>query len=184
MVWACDDTCEEPTSTPTPTPEPSNGDDGGDGSPGEAPVCGAAVPGAPTLLSVTPSTSVDLVWTAVSSATHYTIVYGPGSGNYIHGVPNTGNVTSFNVGGVGTGAGYCFAVRAVNDCAPGDLSNEICVGGVLGAATGQVLGATTLAETGSSTDELFQIFFIIGCGCLSLGLRNYTVAKVSSRRKA
>lgn len=131
------------------------------------------MPDAPTLLSVTPSTSVDLNWTAVSSATHYTIVYGESSGDYQYGVDNTGNVTTFNIGGLDPAKDYCFAVRAVNDCAPGELSNEICTGGV----GGQVLGATTLGATGNSVDELMQILFIIGSVCLSLGLKIFLPAK-------
>jgi len=107
-----------------------------------------------------------LAWTAVSPVTHYSISYGLSSGNYIYGVSNTGNVTSFTVGGLDSGAGYCFAVRAVHDCAPSGLSNEICTGEVLG----QVLGVTTLADTGSFTNELFYILFIIGSVCLSLHL--------------
>ena len=116
---------------------------------------------------------MELVWTAVDLATHYSIVYGPSSGNYIYGVDNTGNTTSFTVGGLDPASDYCFAVRAVHDCAPSELSNEICTGEVLG----QVLGATTLGDTGSLIDELFQILFIIGSVCLSLGLRAYLPTK-------
>lgn len=161
-----------PTPTPTPTPPPS--EDSGNGEPGEPAGCGAEVPPAPTLLSVTPSSSADLVWTAVSPVTHYAISYGPSSGNYLYGVPNTGNVTAFNVGGLDPAVDYCFAVRAVNDCAPSDLSNEICLGQA--QPRGQVLGASTMADTGTG-DDLFRIFFIIGSVCLSLALRNYLPLK-------
>lgn len=45
---------------------------------------------------------------------------------------------------------------------------------VLGVAEGEVLGVTTLADTGSLMDDLFQILFIIGSVCLSLGLREHS----------
>lgn len=154
-----------PTPTPTPPPEVPPPSDGG-GPPG-APVCGASVPNAPTLLSVTSSGTgqVDLSWTDVDPASHYSIAYGLSSGDYIYGVPNTGDVTSFTVGGLDPAADYCFAVRAVHDCAPSALSNEICTG-----VPGRVLGVTTLADTGSLNDEIIRILFIMGSVCLSSGL--------------
>lgn len=170
-----------PTLTPTPTLEPiptatptSPPAIGGPPGPAVAPICGAAVPSAPKLIRATRTRSdqVELVWTAVSLATHYSLSYGLSSGDYLYGVDNTGKVTAFTVGNLDPGASYCFALRAVNDCAPSELSNEICTGVVLGAAVGgQVLGAATLADTGSLTDELLQILFIIGSICLSLGLK-------------
>lgn len=167
---------ETPTPTPTsPPPPPSDGgDDGGTGGPGEPWSCGAVKPPAPTLLSVTPSTSVDLAWTAVDPVTHYQISYGFSSGDYIYGVDNTGNVTSYNVGGLDPGADYCFAVRAINDCMPSDLSNEICTG----VGRGQVLGATTLADTGSFAENLFYLLYIMGSVCAGLGLRLLPVKKL------
>lgn len=158
--------------TPTPTLPPSK--DGGDGGPGEPWVCGASVPDAPTLLSATKRGSEsDLSWTAVDLATHYAISYGLSSGNYIYGVDNTGNVTSFTVGGLDPAADYCFAVRAVNDCAPSGLSNEICTGEVLG----QVLGVTTLADTGDFAENLFYVLFIMGSVCAGVGLKLFLPVK-------
>lgn len=150
-----------PTPTPTPTSPPVGGPPsagGGDG--GAAPYsCGAVVPTvAPTLTSVSPigSGQMTVLWTPVSPITHYSLVYGPSAGNYLYGVSNTGNVTTFTVGELDPGKNYCFAVRGVNDCAPGPLSNEVCSGGqVLGAAIGegQVLGLST--TSGSSPFEGF-----------------------------
>lgn len=162
----------QPTATPTPTTPPSQGPPAV-GGPGEPYVCGAEVPPAPTLLSANPSGlgQVDLNWTPVTPVTHYSISYGLSSRNYIYGVSNTGNVTSFTVGGLQLGVDYCFAVRAVNDCAPSALSNEICTGAVLGVTTGKVLGITTLGDTGSFDQHLAQLLFIIGCVCFSTGLR-------------
>lgn len=172
--------------TPTPTPPPGNGGVGGPppggGPPGPAgpPVCGAQTPPAPYLktLTVLGGGGVELVWDPVAEATHYNISYGPSSGNYLYGVANTGKVTSFRVGGLGTGT-YCFALRAVNDCAPSGLSNERCPGAVLGVA--KVLGVTTLGATGSFSDQLFQILFIIGSVCLSAGLKLLYPAKKLAR---
>jgi len=161
----------QPTGTPpTPTPQPSGGEGTTEGT---AYHCGVAIPPAPTLLKVNRRGSeADLTWTAVEPVTHYSISYGLSSRNYIYGVPNTGKVTSFTVGSLQSGVNYCFAIRAVNDCAPSELSNEICTGVVLGAATGgRVLGVSTLGATGAFNEQAGQILFIIGCLCLSLGLR-------------
>lgn len=92
-----------------------------------APVCTAAVPPAPTLISAIPvgEDGVALTWTPVSPVTHYLIAYGLVSKNYIYGNPNVGNVTSFTVWGLSPGITYYFAVKGVNDCMPGPFSNEL-----------------------------------------------------------
>lgn len=164
--------------SPSPSPKASEAPRGGPGPEPGPSVCNATTPSAPILLSVSKSGDcADLTWTAVDLATHYSIAYGESSGDYKYGVDNTGKVTAYTVCGLDPATNYCFAVRAVNDCAPSDLSNEICTGQVLGAATGQVLGATTLGDTGDLTDELLQILFIIGSGCLSLGLKIFSPVK-------
>lgn len=178
--------CPEPTPTsepspppsePTPTTPPSAGGPGEPGPPAPPgpPVCGVPAPPAPILLSVTPSGAgqADLSWTAVTPVTHYSISYGLSSGNYIYGVDNTGNVTFFSVGGLDPARDYCFAVRAVNDCAPSELSNEICTG----VGAGQVLGVTTLADTGSWVDDLYWLLVIISSVCVGLGIRFLPVEK-------
>ena len=141
-----------PTPTPTPTPTTAPSTPSSLSSPGP-PVCGAQAPTTPTLVSVsrTSSTTAELVWTAASPVTHYTISYGTSPGNYLFGVPNTGNTTSYVVGGLVPNTNYYFVVTAVNDCATSSASSELSTGGaVLGAATGQVLGASTdtLAQAG------------------------------------
>lgn len=171
----------EPTPTPTyaltPTPTPTGvvptSPPGVGGPPSEvakSAACGAQVPSTPELLSVQSlsPTMVSLNWTAVDPTTHYAVLYGLSSGNYIYGVADTGKTTSFTVGGLDSAAKYCFAVRAVNGCAPSGLSNEICQGAVGG---GRVLGASTLGATGSFKEQLFLLSFIMGCVCLSVGLR-------------
>ena len=182
----CPPPCVTPTPTPTPTtpveptptptsppglPPPSVGGPPGAGGP---PHCGAQTPPTPYLRSLTVlgAGEVELIWDPVEPSTHYSISYGPSSGNYLYGVSDTGKVTSFTVGGLGGGT-YCFAIRAVNDCAPGELSNERCTGEVLG----QVLGVTTLGATGGFSEEIFQILFIIGCVCLGTGLKLFLPAK-------
>lgn len=133
---------------------------GGGGQPGAgpAPVCDSGQPGTPILLSVDRSGSTaKLSWTAASQATHYTIGYGIQPDNYIYGVPNTGSVTTFTVGSLDPGTQYYFAVRAVNNCLPGDWSTAPAVGG------GQVLG---LATTGNST----LLYTMLALGGLSLVL--------------
>lgn len=158
---------EAPQPTPTeipgepiptevvPTPTLVTGGNGGEGGPSEPglpgpPHCGAAVPPAPTLLRVTSAgpDQQELEWTLVEQATHYSVHYGRAPGNYEYGVANVGKTTTFSVGGLDPNTNYCFALRAVNDCAPSELSNEICTGQagqVLGART-KVLGATSSKE--------------------------------------
>ncbi len=148
-----------PTPTPTPTTTPGSGSGGGSNSSsagggiGGASQCGAQKPPTPTLTSVvrTSGTTAQLTWTAVNPVTYYMISYGTSPGSYQFGVPNTGNTTSYSIGGLNPNATYYFVVRAVNDCMPGDPSNEKPTGGqVLGATAGQVLGANTLAATGGT----------------------------------
>lgn len=133
--------------------------------PGPAPVCDSAKPSTPILVSVVRSGSTAaLTWTAVSNATHYTIAYGLLPSAYIYGVPNTGNVTSYTVGSLDPSRQYYFAVRAVNNCMPGDFAT-------LGATGGQVLG---LATTGNSA----LIYSLVALGALLLVL-----SWASSRRQ-
>jgi len=145
------DPCEEPTPSPTPTleptPEPTPTDE--PSSPGP-PVCGASTPNAPFLVSATAigGNQVELVWQKVDGATHYSIFYGPSSGNYLYGVPNTGDTDNFTIGGM---SGGCYIVQAVNDCAPSEASNEICIGQV----AGQVLGLSTTSGEKDTSPALF-----------------------------
>jgi hypothetical protein len=138
----------EPSLTPVPTNEPPRG-----GPPG-APVCTDTVPPAPTMVSVTKQDADSFLvnWTKVNPASHYTLVYGPTSGNYPYSVFDTGNTDNFVVNGMAKG---CFAVKAVNGCQPGPLSNELCSG-----AQPNVLGASTLGATGSASENLQNILFL------------------------
>ncbi len=168
-----------PTVTPIPTSSPVGGivnESGGGGPAGGPSSCGAQIPPAPYLksLKILGGGEVALFWDPVEPSTHYSISYGPSLGNYLYGVPNTGKTTSFKIGALGKGR-YCFAVRAVNDCAPGGLSNERCTGEVLGVS--KVLGVSTLGATGDFGEKMIKILFIIGCVCFGTGLKLFLPAK-------
>jgi hypothetical protein len=131
-----------------------------------APVCDSAKPPTPALLSVARSGSTATIrWTAVTPATHYSIYYGTKPNNYIYGVANTGNVTSFTIGSLDPATEYFFQVRAVNNCMPSEPSGSTGGGQVLGASTGEVLG---LASTGNSLT--LYITAILGVTLITLGL--------------
>ena len=108
---------------------------------------------------------MSLFWDLIEPVTHYTIAYGPSSGNYLYGVDNAGKTSSFTIGGLGDG-NHCFVVRGVNNCMPGEFSNERCTG-----QAGQVLGAAVLGATGNFNTNLLYIAFIMGTICSSIGIR-------------
>jgi hypothetical protein len=162
---------------PTPTNQPSN-----DSKPKE---CTATKPGTPSITKVerTSGSTVKLSWSAVSPVTTYAISYGTAPGNYQYGVPSTGNVTNFTIGGLDPNVTYYFSVRAINDCMPGDASGNNSTGGsVLGASTsvggGQVLGASTdvLAATGNN-----DLFLRIIAAMIATAV-SYTTFLVSYKR--
>lgn len=148
-----------PEATLTPTSNPGLSNAG-------APVCNATKPGTPTILSaVQNGTSVTLTWSAVPNATYYSIVYGNQPG-YQYGVANVGNVTTYTISSLNLGTVYHFAVNAVNDCMPGDP-------GTFGGGTGgQVLGASTMAGTGSFEENLYLAIMSIGGTITAFGLKN------------
>lgn len=181
--FTCPIKCPTPTQQPEPTPtgfvsgEPtatpplSVGGDGGGGSQGGGPPglphCGSQTPVKPYLRSLTKIKygEVELFWDPVELATHYTISYGLSSGNYLYGVPNTGKVNSFKIGDLGSG-NYCFVVRAVNDCAPSEPSNELCLGG-------QILGAKVLGATSGFSFQLWEGLVIIAVVCGVVGVKSF-----------
>lgn len=145
------------TPTLTQTPDNSSNNNSNSNSNNSQPQqCTATKPGTPSITSMnrTSPTTVQITWSAADSATTYAISYGTSSGSYQFGVPSTGNVTSFTIGGLDPNATYYFIVRAINDCQPGDASGQSSTGG------GQVLGASTATSTdggqvlGASTDVL------------------------------
>lgn len=173
----------DPSVTPinTPTPVQSNGSsnsNGGSSSNGgsQPKECSATKPGMPTITSIqkTSSSTVKIIWTSVNLATSYAISYGNSKGNYQYGVPSTGNVTEFTIGGLDPNAQYFFQVRALNDCMPGDGSNEQSTNGgqVLGVSTGEVLGASTeqLAATGNIQNVIHSFLAVLASALTYIGL--------------
>ncbi|MFC1790587.1 hypothetical protein ACFLZP_03850 [Patescibacteria group bacterium] len=173
----------EPTLTPTPTDRnptpiseeptltPKSAGVGGNEEKSNlavaAPGCDCETPDPPTLLRAEPISSVELEWTKIDKATHYSIVYGPQSDHYLYGVADTGLVTDFVVRDLDSKETYCFAVRAHNDCAPSQLSNEICTLGSTSSQRGQVLG---LASTGKGKRSPLALYcFILACLSFSGG---------------
>lgn len=157
--WCADNSGDpEPTPTPeqnaeptpTPTPETNNSSEENDDS-DENSECSAQAPTSAPELTIEEirTNSVVLKWTAVEPVTNYTIRYGHESGNYIFGVSDTGNVTTYEVNLLNEEQTYYFQVAGVNHCAQGPWSNEVSKRSrlVLGASTstsGYVLGAIHL----------------------------------------
>ncbi len=149
--------CGQPVPTPTFTPP----------GPGPAPVCDSAKPATPTLVTVNRNGgSATLIWTTIQTASHYTIAYGLTPGAYTYGVPNTGNVTTYTINALDPSKTYYFAVRAVNNCTPGDWSGSP-------STTGQVLG---LATTGT----WLQIFGVLTLAIVFFVLARYAHKKASN----
>lgn len=133
-----------PASTKTPTPVPTQPPRGGLSNPG-APVCTDPAPAAPKLISTVQidKDTVRLAWEAAASADNYSISYGSQSGEYPWGAANIGNVNQYEINGV---KGGCFVVAAINGCAQGGFSNEICIGAQAEGIGGQVLGLSNTAK--------------------------------------
>ncbi len=122
-------------------------------SPSSPSVCHDPVPATPTNLTASASgSSVYLSWDAVPQPfTSYLVAYGPSADNILYGNPNIGTSNSYTVGGLTTGAQYCFYVRAQNGCMPGSPSNTICVN------TGSTVPiAETIPPTGFQPEVLGQ----------------------------
>lgn len=157
--FQCD---EESTDNPenvlgTSTGSPSN--------PG-APQCTNSVPSAPTGFYATEYSggSVTLRWNhTVSDHSGYLIAFGTSPGNYQYGAPNIGNDDHYTVKSLTPGAQYCFYVRSLNGCMPGERTPEYCLnpGSNIVAANiapegfqPGVLGVTTEEELQSKNSDL------------------------------
>lgn len=95
-----------------------------------APICNNSAPGMPYISSLRAlgGGSVEVSWSAVSSASDWTVAYGVRSHTYIYGIHNFGNGESRSVRINSLPAGrYYFALRANNGCMPGAFSNELAV---------------------------------------------------------
>ena len=122
-----------------------------------APVCEDQKPqSAPRILSAVASgrNQATLTWSkAGEPPTYYLVSYGTKPGASQYGNPNIGgkNTNSYVVRGLSDGETYYFKVRAGNDCAPGEFSNEIAVTAtgdkLIGPAKGFKSGSLSLSET-------------------------------------
>jgi hypothetical protein len=139
-AWGLDDSAYMAQNSSYSCNSSNNGGGGNDGGSNNQ-VCNSAKPPAPQLISVVRNgATAKLTWSAVTPVTYYSIVYGTKPGEYIYGVANVGNTTSYTVGSLDPNSSYYFSVRAVNDCTPSDPSTS---------PRGQVLGASTFAGTGN-----------------------------------
>jgi hypothetical protein len=123
--------------------------------------CNATKPGSsPSLLGAVDGTnSVILTWSkAVDPVTKYLVAYGTSTGSIQYGNPNVGgaNTTNYTVKGLSGGVRYYFRVKAINDCMPGDFSNEIS-----SLPTGKLLSTPAENFIPSAPDQLFDIAFIV-----------------------
>lgn len=97
----------------------------------ETPKCEKKTPAAiPRISSVIPGDqSATLVWDKYldENFDHFVIAYGTEPGKYNYGVPyiSDKNTTVYLIEKLTNGQKYYFVVKAVNDCAPGEFSNEM-----------------------------------------------------------
>lgn len=92
--------------------------------------CTNSYPLAPTNFTANADTSGNVVlgWTHTSSDhSGYLIAFGTSPGVYQYGAPDVGNVTNYTVKSLTPGAQYCFYVRSLNGCMPGDKTSEHCI---------------------------------------------------------
>lgn len=132
----------EPPVTPTPTSVPVSSPSP---TPTPVPACDVASPSAPTNLQATSGPEngeVTLNWSKVSEATHYNLVFGPGSRDYHYGAPNIGNTDRYVVRQLSPGQLYYFVVAAVNDCASSGYSSEVSARAKRTTSEKKVIGPT------------------------------------------
>lgn len=125
-------------TTPSPTPQPNNSSNNSASTPSnntnnQDTVCTDIKPRtAPKLLKayLSGKNQVKLEWSQGENPfTYYLVAYGSKPGVLEYGNPNIGgkNTTSYVVSGLQNGRTYYFRIRAGNNCAPGDFSNELSV---------------------------------------------------------
>ncbi|HHL39593.1 MAG TPA: hypothetical protein ENJ37_03710 [Deltaproteobacteria bacterium] len=99
------------------------GDGGSAGTSTAAPEGAAAATGSVTLVWSAPATNTD--GTPVADLAGYNIYYGASPGDYT-AFRDAGNVTSYTLDGLNSGAKYFFAVTAYNEAGyESDYSNEV-----------------------------------------------------------
>lgn len=94
-----------------------------------SPQCNNSAPLAPTGFYVVDNNgSATLHWNQTTSGhTGYLIAFGTSPGNYQYGAPDIGNNDHYTVRGLTPNAQYCFYVRSLNGCMPGERSPEYCI---------------------------------------------------------
>jgi hypothetical protein len=163
-------------NTPFACKPQAGGLGGGNSNPAPL-VCTDTKPATPQLLSANRinATTEVITWVQVVPVSYYSISYGTTSSKFQYGVANAGNTTSFTIQALNPGQTYFFGVRAVNGCMPGETSNVLPNGNVLGTSTlssatstgtgGQVLGVSTLAATGNDhTLQRVILGLLVGFG--------------------
>lgn len=154
--------CLSPTPTPTPTSVSTTSTTTSNTSTGGGTAsCTAVKPGsAPNITSViSGANSATLTWSAASTpVTTYLVAYGTSPGSIQYGNPNVGNVASYTINGLSGGTNYYFKVKAINDCMPGDYSNEVSTTPGGGTTTGPAAGFT---ETTGNPSQLFDIALVV-----------------------
>jgi len=164
----------------TPTPTPINSTSTSNSSTNNqvsAPICNAGKPGsAPIIISATRGTnSVTLKWSKGDTPlTKYLVAYGTKSGSIQFGNPDVGGMdtTSYTIQGLSGGTRYYFRIKAINECMPGDFSNEVSSipnGKIVSSSTTTTITTTTTEETPAENfvpisqipSELFDIALIV-----------------------
>lgn len=158
-------------STPTPTqlsPIPETRVGGSSSSNDNDTVCRSDKPSTPSLnIASQTGNSVTLSWTSSEHATDYSVYYGPQANKSIYSVPSTNKVTSYTISDLENKQEYCFVVRAKNNCAQGENSNEVCT------TTNTILGASSLPFTGKTDTTPY----VVGIGISGLLLTSYGLRK-------
>lgn len=93
------------------------------------PQCTNSTPLAPTgFYAVDNNGSATLHWNqTLSDHTGYLIAFGTSPGNYQYGADNIGNEDHYTVRSLTPNAQYCFYVRSLNGCMPGERTPEYCI---------------------------------------------------------
>jgi len=165
----------KPAPTVTPVPSAGGGSVGGNNNPGGPKVCSDEKPATPLLVSLTRNgKSMTLTWNRSDKANNYAIEYGITPGNYIYGFVGVGDLTQYTVNDLDPNQTYYAVVRAMNGCAMGDPSNELPKGGIGG---GEVLGASTLAGTGTAAESLAWYAIAIGSLLVTASAYGYRFKK-------
>jgi hypothetical protein len=137
-------------------PTPTSGTTTSSGNQGtSAPSCDETSPSTPTGLKAESGPNngeITLTWTKVYQANHYSLVFGPGSKNYLYGAADIGNVNSYVVKSLTPGKLYYFAITGVGNCSSSGFSQEVSAK-AKGAATTST-GTTTKSKVTPTPEKV------------------------------